>query len=245
MWEFTTIINIKYKRYLNYILREIGLSKINVISVLSFDSDLAKLTIAVDVKSMQKLANILVDAICNVILLVHKKQYFKNNINLSKLDETSSSAFLKALVMFDSAIDKQEIKQEIILHKQLNIDSFYNFKLGFLREKWSEILNIVNANVYISNSNNFLELLKFLVNNLDSSVPLINVYFKDNKFIVYDNKNRPIKLKDVEETNEANLISQLIELSPKVINLYCSKNLSTSTFKVIYYLFDKKINLIN
>ena len=245
MWEFTIAIDVKYKNYLDYILKEIKLNKISVISVFSNDFEVEKLTIAVDVKSMQKLANILVDAICNIILLVYKKDFFKKNIDLSKLDEASSSAFLKALVMFDSVCDKQEIKQEIILHKQMNIDSFYHFKLNFLKEKWLEILNIVNANVYISNSNNFLELLKFLVNNLDTSTPLINVYYKNNRFIVLDNKNKPIMLKDVEKTNEANLLSQIIELSPKVINLYCSKNISQSTFKVIYYLFDKKINLIN
>ena len=40
------------------------------------------------------------------------------------------------------------------------------------------------------------------------------------------------------------MISQIIELCPKKINLYCIDNISTSAMDIIYYLFDKKINLI-
>lgn len=245
MWEFTISISSKYKSYLKYILTEINFAKLNVISVIKIESSMSHLTIAVDIKSMQRLANIIVECICNIILLVFKKEYFSSKLDLQNLDITKKSVFLKALVMFDSISDKQEIKQEIILNKKIYIDSFYYFKLSFMREKWQEILNIINASTYTTDSDSFLDLLKFLVNNLDCNVPLINVHFKNNKFLVYDSKNRLIKLKEVGDSVEVDLINQIIELSPKIINLYCSNNISKDTFNVMYYLFDKKINLIN
>lgn len=244
MWEFTISINSKYKHYLKYILSEIKHAKLDVISVISSDECTDSLTMAISVVSMQRLANILVECICNIILLVFKKDYYNSKLDLNKLDNASKSAFLKALVMFDSISDKQEIKQEIILNKSINIDSFYYFRLPFIREKWSGILDIISCSNYMSSTENFLELLKFLINNLDTSIPLINIYFKNNRFMVYDNKNKLIKLKEHEDSEEINLITQIIELSPKIINLYCSENISKDTFNVMYYLFDKKINLI-
>lgn len=244
MWEFTISISLKNKHYLKYILSEISHAKLNVISALTYDSSTANLTLAIDVSSMQRLANIVVECICNIILLVFKREYFRSNLDLSNLDNTNRCAFLKALVMFDSVSDKQEIKQEIILNKNLYIDSFYYFKLPFMREKWSEILGIISASIYINDNDGFLELLKFLISNLDCGIPLINIYYRDNRFVVYDNKNKLIKLKDETSNIEDDLISQIIELSPKIINLYCADNISKDTFDVIYYLFDKKINLI-
>ena len=239
MWEFTIAISNTYKDYFTTIIKEIHFAKLEVIYVITNDNQISKLTMAIDVKNMQRLANILVECITNIILLVYKYNYFENNINLTKLDEPSKAAFLKALVMFDSVCDKEEIKQVLILNRQINLDGFYYFKLGFLRSKWGDILNIVKDSAFT------LELLKFLVNNIDCNIPLINVHYKNNRFIVYDNKNKPIKLKDNIENVEARLISQLVELSPKIINLYCSKFLSNSTFKVIYFIFNKKLNLIN
>ena len=245
MWEFSITINIKNKSFLNYILKEIRFAKINVISAFTIEGNEAKITIAVEVKFMQKLANVLVDSICNIVLYTYKKEYFKSNLNLNKLDSVSKATFLKALVMFDSECDKEEIKQELILHKELNLNSFYHFKLGFLKDKWQEILNIVNYNFSFSNNCNFMELIKFLVNNLESHISLANVYFKHNKFLICDNKNLPMFFNDKESGIEPCLLSHLIELNPKLINLYCSSSISSSTLKILCYIFDKKINLMN
>ena len=146
--------------------------------------------------------------------------------------------------MFDSIADKQEIKQEIILNKSINIDSFYYFRLGFIRDKWNEILSIITASVYMTDSDDFMELLKFLVGSLDTSVPLINIYFRNNKFDICDNANNSIVAKENFDNIEEAMISQIIELCPKKINLYCIDNISTRAMDIIYYLFDKKINLI-
>ena len=147
--------------------------------------------------------------------------------------------------MFDSECDKEEIKQELILHKELNIDSFYHFKLSFLKDKWQEILNIVNYGSNITNNAEFMELLKFLVNNVESHISVANVYFKHNKFLICNNKNIPIFFNDKEFGIEESLLSQLIELNPKLINLYCFSNVTADTFKLISYIFDNKINLMN
>ena len=146
--------------------------------------------------------------------------------------------------MFDSISDKQEIKQEIILNKSINIDSFYHFKLKFMKEKWDEILSIITCSVYMDDNDNMVELLKFLINSLDTSVPLINIYFKDNMFKVYDNSNNLINLKEDIDNIEEAMISQIIEVCPKKINLYCIDNISHDAIDVIYSLFDKKINII-
>ena len=245
MWEFTISISYKYRQYLKYILTEINYTKINIISVIKDDNTITHLTIAVDINSMQRIANVIVECICNIILFVFKKEYFNNKLDFKKMNITEKSVFLKALVMFDSLTDKEEIKQEIILNKTLNIDSFYYFKLAFMREKWEEVFNIINCSPYMADSDSFLDLIKFLVNNLDCNIPLINVYYKNNKYLVFDNKNKLIKLKDKGSDTEIDLINQIIELSPKTINLYCSRDISKNTFDIIYYLFDKKINIIN
>lgn len=244
MWEFTISISLKNKHYIDYIMYEIKHSKLKVITAITYDNLNANITVAVDVSCMQKLANILVECICNIILLVYKREFFINNLELSKCDYLSRCAFLKTLVMFDSVSDKQEIKQEIILNKAINIDSFYHFKLKFMKEKWGEILSIITCSVYMDDNDNIVELLKFLINSLDTSVPQINIYFKDNMFKVYDNSNNLIKSKEDIANIEEAMISQIIELCPKKINLYCIDNISHAAIDMIYSLFDKKINII-
>ena len=40
------------------------------------------------------------------------------------------------------------------------------------------------------------------------------------------------------------LITNLVLLAPQNINIYCVDKMSEQTFKTLYYLFDKKINLL-
>lgn len=245
MWEFTIVINQKYKYFLDYILRETSYAKLKVISVISETEDKSYLTMAIEVSAMQRLANIIVECICNIILLIYKRKFFRERLDLSKCDSINKCAFLKTLVMFDSVADMEEIKQEIILNKSIDIDSFYYFKLPFMREKWGEILSIISASVYLYDNDGLTDLLKFLVNSLDNCMPKIDVYFNNGRFDIYDNKKSIIKPKEILSTAEESMLSQIIELCPKVINLHCVDNISKDTIDILYSLFDKKINLSN
>ena len=50
-----------------------------------------------------------------------------NNFDIK--NELTKSAFLKALTIFDKQTDKDLIKKELVLERELNINSFYSFKL--------------------------------------------------------------------------------------------------------------------
>ena len=64
------------------------------------------------------------------------------------------------------------------------------------------------------NNENF-DLLKFLVDNLEITHDTINVYFENNTYKILDAKNRNLQV-----TQDEDIVSSIIGLSPRQINIY-------------------------
>ena len=92
-------------------------------------------------------------------------------------------------------------------------------------------------------SETFLELLKFLIDTIIPRHRSIDVFYNGKNFELLDENNNIICFNNTNNP-EANLISGLISLAPKTINLHCAGMLSDNTFKIIYYIFNKKVNLL-
>ena len=124
------------------------------------------------------------------------------------------------------------------------VPSFNTFKLGKLRLKWQEFVYVTNLNGdYLINKEIFIEFLKFLIKSIQPQTKVVNIKTDLTKFLFFDEQDHlmqgQIDLKD-----EMGLITNLVLLAPRNINIHCSDKVSDKTFKTLYYLFDKKINLL-
>ena len=182
-----------------------------------------------------RLTNLLERTVIRLICSFYKDAFLSENLTLPKHEKISVMAFKKALMNFDRETDLFIISKNLDLKSTLNLDSFYNFKLKALRDKWEELVLLANENSdYLIGDEAFYDLLKFLVDNLE---------IKENEISVFERENGYSILADEcfdSLSNEA-LVSTLIELSPKKINFYCDKEDSIVNF--LTKIFSERISV--
>lgn len=238
MWEFTVIGN----NNLNIYLKNIELTlKQKTNAVLARNNN--SLSIACQHSEKSNVIKVLKNVLTETIILYYKELFFKSNLNLNYLSEQFKTAFIKCLVLFDFEEDYYLIINKLDFVNAINLDSFFNFKLKALKNKWQELAMVLSDNTTFLESDAFLELLKFLINSITPKRESVDVYFNGEKFVLSDENNNILVFNN-SESHELNLITGLITLAPKTINLHCAGVLSNNTFKIIYYVFNKKVNLL-
>lgn len=167
-----------------------------------------------------------------------KANYLNKHLFLPNQDNLSLTAFKKALINFDKETDYFLISKALNFDEYLYLESFYQFKLARLREKWGELIRLANENRdYLVSADAFFDLLKFLVDNLDVSGEEIDVVEDDDGYHICESGARSGAL-----TSSA-LVSSLIDLSPQKINIYYhSENSAIDLLKII---FDHRVMLFS
>jgi hypothetical protein len=194
------------------------------------------------------------DAISDAISTFYKLEFIEKNLNLPINDEISLNAFKKALIAFDRDTDKYIISRNLRLEKSIYIDSFYQFRLKQLRNKWMELIKLANENAsYLLCNDTFIDLLKFLIENIEISSGLVNVIKSDDgyklcdeQFNEIDSENETLCHLNVENDNgnEIGIITSLIALSPKKINVYCNEYENSPTLTLISQIFENRVSIL-
>lgn len=189
------------------------------------------------------ISNLISDVICEDF----KLKYLEENLSLPNLDTISKNAFLQALLSFDKESDKYLIQKYIVLEKSIDVEAFYFFRLSALREKWKELVQIANDNkAYLSSNETLVELLKFLVNNLELKNDTINLMQDNGKVCFYDTNFNLLKVNDLNEKDiDSTIISNLIAFAPKYVNIYCRETFNGNLIKLLKQIFDKRINFLD
>lgn len=185
--------------------------------------------------------------ICDVICESFKLEYLKENLSLPNLDEISKNAFIQALLSFDKEADKYIIDRFLNLEDSIDIESFYFFKLASLRDKWKELVQIANDNKqYLSSNETLVELLRFLVDNLEFKNEAINLMKDTEKVLFYDVNFNLLKENNTGDKDlDSTIISYLISLAPKAVNIYSSEKFNDNLIRLLKQIFDKRINFLN
>ena len=189
----------------------------------------------------------IINLISDIICEDFKLKYLEENLNLPNLDEMSKHAFMQALLSFDKESDKYIVARFLTLENSIDIETFFYFKLAPLREKWKELVQIANDNkTYLSSSETLVELLRFLVDNLELKNDTINITQKNGKVLFYDINFNLLKQNDISEKDiDSTIISSLIALAPKSVNIYASGTFNNNLIKLLKQIFDKRINFMN
>ena len=137
-------------------------------------------------------------------------------------DKMGMLAFKKALLNFDKETDKFIIRKNLELGSNLFLESFFHFKLKSLQEKWAELVSLSNDNrEYLISSDSFIDLLKFLVDNLDICEDEISIVKENEGYKIFINDSKQYQNKVF---NEESVVSSVIDLSPQKINLYFNES---------------------
>ncbi|MCI8555199.1 MAG: hypothetical protein HFI85_01310 [Clostridia bacterium] len=203
------------------------------------DNGTIRILLAVKEEYKDKLKFVLTNAVTELICTKFKNEYLNKYLMLPELDKTSVAAFKKALLNFDRETDKFIIKKNLALEDNLYIESYYHFRLKPLQVKWAELVNLSNENKeYLISRESFIDLLKFLVDNLDICEEEISIVKESEGYRIYteDNESFPNKL-----ISEESMVSSVIDLSPQKINLYFTE--MTNAINLLERIFEERITI--
>ena len=186
----------------------------------------------------------LIVIISSYILKAYKRDYFNQNTRISKQLENCKTALVKSLVGFDFENELFYLSGLIDDYEEIYTDSLYFFKMQKLQMKWGEFSCVVNLSTKVEqNPDLYIEFLRFLSSNKNDDIMEVNLHIKDNSYLLCDNnQNLLCKITGLKDT--IGLATILVNLSPKVINIYNFTNMNRDTFKSLYYIFSTKINML-
>ena len=247
MWEFTLNDSSTKTSYINFLYTKLE-SKVKFVGgiiIRQTNADKTSLSLAVPTKQKDYFVLLILELVSEVITLDYKYDYLESRLGPYIKNELTKSAFLKALTIFDKQTDKDLIKKELVLGKELNINSFYNFKLYALRKRWEDICNVVEDNVSsIEKADAFSELLKFLIKTSDVNYDEVHLYKKHKNYVLLDKLNKPIEVLDCHNSSvEIKAITSLIALCPAKIVLHKNGDASEPFYDYIFDLFADKVRM--
>lgn len=248
MWEFCITVEKDkldinkhiYNKMLQYVEKFGG-----VVTQLENEYNIDSL-IACNIFEKNRLILFLQDLISEVICLFYKKDFLLNKLHINIGDEITKQAFVSALLFFDKETDKYIVCKYLDIKNKLNLSAFYNFKLTTLKEKWAELISIANENeIYLYSDDTFTELIKFLIDNIEVKSDVINIMSFEDSYAAFDNNFHIVKTENLLFNKEENIVTQLISMCPKNINIYCSEIIPAKLKKLICKLFEKRVKFIS
>ena len=240
MWEFSLNFNLenidKTKRIYRTLCRFIRDDK----GIVTTHKENGYIFILIAVKNQyeEKVKNIITNYIIEIICNDFKSEFLEKNLSIPDYDKIGICAYKKALLNFDKETDKYIVKKNIILDTDLYIESFYHFKLKSLQEKWKELVSLSNDNKdYFLSQESFVDLLKFLVDNLDICEDEVSVVKEEGGYRIFlgDKKFNTNLL------SEESVVSSIIDLSPQKINLYFNE--PSSAITLLEKIFKERVTI--
>lgn len=245
MWEFSLNLRSENFNLAKRLYQSIKEFSTQIGGVVTSHEDNGFICILIGVKKelRQQFENFLSKLITQIVCTFYKTEFLSQNLILPRHDKIGIIAFKKALLNFDRETDYYIIQKNLKFEKYLYLESFYEFRLTGLKAKWTELVSLANENRdYLMSTDSFLDLLKFLIDNLDicgGEVDIIEekdgykLYFGEDDVYNDDYKNKIL--------NEEGLISSIIDLSPQKINLYRHKDNSATS--LLEKIFVERINV--
>ncbi|MBO5394362.1 MAG: hypothetical protein J6A28_00460 [Clostridia bacterium] len=203
----------------------------------SENNGIISVLMAVEGDFEERMKGVLSGIVTEIICTKYKSDFLNRYLALPLQDQVGLHAFKKALLNFDRETDKYIVKRALCFTDSLYIDSFYAFRLKPLQEKWEELVVLSNENRdYLVSKESFIDLLKFLVDNLDICENEISVVKEDDGYRILSCENSFYLNRLI---SEERVVSSVIDLSPQKINLYFKE--TSSAINLMQRIFEERI----
>lgn len=247
MFEFSIALSEQNADSAKKLYKEIKSTASSFGAVVTSYSENGKIFIVVACDEIEKprISFFICDAIADIITTDFKLDYINKNLHLPIHNQLNLDALKKALVVFDRETDRYIVTHNLKLNEKFFIESFYEFRLRQLRSKWQELIKLANENAnYLLCNDTFIDLLKFLIENIEISTGCINVVKENDSYKICDENFNEIEQEQDKENNEAFLITSIINLSPKRINIYCDDTENSSALTLLSQIFVNRVFIL-
>lgn len=244
MWEFSVSLNSAHCQVAEFLYNSLKkyVGEVDGIITSYDEAGLVTIVIACSEAEKARLSYYVSACITDAICTYFKKEFLKKHLNVQLKNKISLVAFEKALLYFDKETDRYLVNKYLVLEKNLYLESFFEFKLKVLKNKWMELTKIANENsAYLLTDDTFVELLKFLIDNLEISHDEINVILENNAYHLLDENFKELDL-DKNASDGSWLVGNIIALSPRKINVYSDEE--NYELNLIGSVFEDRINFL-
>lgn len=241
MWELSISVDTKNIDIAKFIYQTLKSQTAELGGVVTCYEEFEKIfvLIACPLEEQERVSIVVERCIIKSICNFYKQNFLDEKLCLPLHENISLTAFKKALLNFDRETDFYIISKNIELDKNFYLDSFYNFKLKALRDKWEELVCLANENCdYLVSNDAFYDLLKFLIDNLEIGQDEIDVFEDENGYSI---SAADMQECECEKLTEEKLVSSLIDICPKRINFFCKNDDDTAT--LLRKIFEERVNV--
>lgn len=247
MWEVEIVANISNKRIINYIykmMRGYMQDKSCVLTTLETEGEI-KILFACALNKKAYYLELIKLCIIDYIINVYKYEYLIKNIENFMKDDVKFKSFIKLLSLYDKATDEEALKNSIQIEDSFYIDSFLKFRLTPLVNHWKELCSLAIENFdYFMSNDTFMDLMRFLIATMEESCEKIKIIERDGKYSIYNIAKNCDMAELVDECSTPfSLISSVLKICPKFIDVYANNKLDTA-IKFLQNVFDNRIKII-
>lgn len=244
MWEFALIASINNKRIINYIYKMMKSYVQDKSCVLTTDeNERESLILFACAKGKKDYYQEMIKlCVIDYIINVYKYEYLIKNINNFLPDEITFKSFIKVLSLYDKQTDESILKKSININNVFYIDSFLQFRLAPLIERWTELCEIARENCeFFLTSDSFMDIMRFLVATMEENCEKIKICVKKDGYTLY-NTNNDNNAEKIEDCNTPfSLISSVLKICPKFIDVYFNDNFDDQGIVFLKNVFDDRL----
>ncbi len=170
-----------------------------------------QVAVASESDSKLKILDIISESVIEALGYFCKFEYLSANLKLP-LDALSYNILLHALTQFDRASDEEALKNCVPIISGMALDGIYRFRLGLLKERWREIINLTRENAaYLADKETFYELIKFLFSSIEARVENVILSKSNDTYYITDEADK----RNLFASNDVNeIIYALIDYAP-------------------------------
>ncbi len=246
MWEFEIVCDLENQDLLKYIQKNLGevIRKNDGVMALITNGDSLFLSIGAKQEKTPEIKAHLRLLICDVICEKMKQRFMENNLILPQNQSNLFNTFVKVCTYFDRELERQIVLRALDLKdKKINLKSFLFFKLHNLLNKWQELCDLTNQNIItILKKDNFVELLKFLLQSIDSKCQSVILELHDKCLIYHDTQNDFDIITSIDINDNFGVLAKLIELNPYLIKIHTDES-NFEIINLVRSVFEDRVEL--
>lgn len=208
------------------------------------DNNFCYLLFACDEDFLNICEDLIRDITIDYIESVYKVDFLKRMIKNPMRDTLAFNAYVKVLAVFDRSTDTNALKDIIMFNQTFFVDSFLEFRLSPLKTHWSNLASLSSDNITLFNSGTFVDIIRFLINTMDSDTYKVKVVCDDEIYKVYNMKNKNDKVRKIAECNNSlELITSVLNYCPNYIDVYLTTNNNNEAVSFLSNVFTNRLKI--
>ncbi len=246
MKELALATGVSNKQIIDFLYKNIN-SKINFCKPIITnyaDNNFNYLLFACEDKFLESCEDVLRTSIIAYIEDVYKISYLKEKIKNPLNNNIAFDAYIKVLALFDKSTDESALSKILIFNQTFFIDSFLEFRLTPLKQHWDNLATLSSDNMVLFNSSTFLDVIRFLLNTMDSIAYKVKVVCKEGLFSVYNMKHKNDRVTKIAECSEAGeLVTNVLNLAPSYVDVYISEDENNEAVSFLSNIFANRLKI--